>query len=288
MLSAVQPPPEVLLSALTAGPSSIRGVEWHDAIGSTNDRAAELAAAGAPEVQVVLADEQTTGRGRLGRVWQAPPGSSLMASFLLRPAPGAGPLTALPLVAGLALAETVERHLRVAGSAAEVGLKWPNDLLLDGRKAAGVLVERHGGAVVVGLGCNVDWRGVPRPAELGAATSIAEAAGGPIDRWRLLAGLVGVLTSRYAAWGSDSGPALDAYRERCATVGREVRVELATGRALHGRAVAVDDDGALLIEDGEGLRTACTAGDVHHVRGAEVDRDPHAPDPRPHRPEARG
>lgn len=259
-------PPDELLRALSAGPSVVRHVEWHPSIGSTNDRAVALAAGGAPEVQLVLADEQTAGRGRLGRVWTAPPGSSLMGSFLLRPGAAPGALTLLPLVAGLALAETVERHLLVAGCAAEVTLKWPNDLLVDGRKAAGVLVELHGDAVVIGLGVNVDWRGLARPAELAGATSLSEAAGAPIDRWRLLPGLVGLLTSRYAAWRSEPSAVLSAYRARCATLGREVRVALAGGAVVDGRAVAVDEDGALVVERTGGARVTCAAGDVEHVR----------------------
>lgn len=255
-----------LRRALTAGPSVVRHVEWHEAIGSTNSRAGDLAAAGAPEVQLVVADVQTAGRGRLGRVWQAPAGSSLMCSFLLRPAAPVGPLTHLPLVAGLALAETAERHLRVGGSDAIVALKWPNDVLVAGRKAAGVLTELHGGAVVIGLGANVDWRGLQRPAALDGATSLAEVADAPMDRWRLLAGLVGVLTSRYAAWRDSPSPLLQAYRARCATLGREVRVALTDGSGLAGRAVDVDDAGALVVRRADGTRVTCAAGDVEHLR----------------------
>jgi BirA family biotin operon repressor/biotin-[acetyl-CoA-carboxylase] ligase len=242
-----------LVRSLVAGPTAIVAVDWQERTGSTNLRAAEAARAGEPEIGLFLADEQTAGRGRLDRSWQAPAGTSLLASLLLRPAVAARQLRLLPLLAGLALAEAVAPHLPDA----EVALKWPNDLLLrqnaahPWRKAAGILVELVGEAAVVGVGCNVDWRDAPRPPELVAtATSLAEIAAGDVDRWRVLAGFAGVFGRRYS---------------RCATLGRQVQVARGAGVTVEGEAVAIGADGALLVRGADGRTTAVSAGDVTHA-----------------------
>lgn len=256
-------PPGELVRGLVEGPSVVTAVEWHPAIGSTNERAAALAGEGAPEGVLVLADEQTAGRGRRGRPWSAPAGSSLLSSVLLRPAVEAHLLGALPLVVGLAVAEAVAPH----APGAEVTLKWPNDVLADGRKLAGVLVQRTADACVVGVGLNVDWRDVTRPPELaGRATSLAELAGGAVDRWRVLAGYVGVLGNRYDAWLVQPWSALAAYRGSCATLGQQVRVSPAGGDAPYvASATGVAEDGALeILRDGRSQRLH--AGEVTHLR----------------------
>lgn len=245
------------------GPSDVRAVEWHASVTSTNELAARAAREGAPAVHVVAADVQTAGRGRLGRAWHAPAGTSLMCSWMLRPATGAR-TSLLPLAVGVALAQTAAAHC----PGVEVALKWPNDLLLDGRKAAGVLVEApEPGVVVVGTGVNVDWRGVPRPPDLAGATSFAEAAGRDVDRWRLFAGLAGVLTRRVAQVADDPLALLDDYRSWCTTIGRDVRVTTGTAGTDEtlGRAVAIDESGGLVLATGSGTTTV-RVGDVHHVR----------------------
>jgi BirA family transcriptional regulator, biotin operon repressor / biotin---[acetyl-CoA-carboxylase] ligase len=266
-----QGPPAGLVRALVEGPSPVAAVEWHAELDSTNRRAADAAVGGAPEIHVVLADVQTAGRGRLDRSWTAPPGTSLLVSCVLRPPVPAGQLGLLPLLAGLVLAEAATPF----AAPAEVALKWPNDLLVDGRKAAGVLVETVPGeaaappAVVVGIGLNVDWRDVGRPPELaGAATSLAEAAGGPVDRWRVLAALLGVLGQRYAVWCELPGAFLDGYRRRCATLGTEVTVTGRDGSALRGVAVGIAGSGALQVRSRDGRVHDVVAGDVVHVRPA--------------------
>jgi BirA family biotin operon repressor/biotin-[acetyl-CoA-carboxylase] ligase len=271
-------PPDALVRTLLDGPSPVASLEWHDAIDSTNRRALDLAAEGAPEIAVVAADVQTAGRGRAGRTWTAPAGSSLMLSLLVRPPVPAGALPLLPLLTGLALAEVVERVL----PGAVVGLKWPNDLLLaapgeEPRKAAGILVESTAGAAVIGMGINVDWRGVERPEELTAsATSLAEVAGSPgvgigaeqVDRWRLLAALLGVLGNRYAAWCELPAAFLDGYRTRCVSIGRDIRADLPGGEVLEGRALDVAPTGALVVRTATGATREVGAGDVIHVRPA--------------------
>ncbi len=261
-------PPDELVRRLTAGGHPLAGLEWHERVGSTNTLAADAAARGAPEIHAVLTDEQTAGRGRRGRQWNAPPGTSLLLSLLVRPPAGTPALGLLPLVAGLSLAEAAER----AYPGLACALKWPNDLLAGARKAAGILVEAlGGGACVVGMGVNVDWRGVERPEELRAvATSLAEALPDPtaeVDRWALLAALADAFAARYGEWRRDTAAFLPAYRERCATLGAPVRVD-ADGEVLQGRATAVADDGALELRTTDGRTLRLLAGDVAHVRPA--------------------
>lgn len=251
------------MRSLLRGPSRVASFVWHDEVGSTNALAAEAAAAGAPEIAVVGADAQTAGRGRQGRAWHAPAGTSLQVSFLLRPRVPDSSLPLLPLVAGVVAAEVASAHV----PSEEVALKWPNDLLVAERKAGGILVERVEGGAVVGMGLNVDWRGVSRPAELAEATSLSEAAGARVDRWKVLAGLVGVLDRRYAEWENDPVRLLDAYRSRCATLGRQVRVSGPGDVSQRGTAVAIADDGGLELETPTGT-VRLRAGDVSHLRPA--------------------
>ncbi len=257
-----RPPPGAVLQRLVAGPGLVSHALWFDRIGSTNAEVARRAADGAAAGLLVLADEQVAGRGRQGRGWYAPPGTSLMGSLLLRPTHPIARVALLPLLVGLALAEAC---MAVAPDA-DPSVKWPNDLLLGGRKAAGVLVEAPtAGVAVVGIGVNVDWRGVDRPDELVDVTSLAQAGGGPVDRWALLPVLVERLDHHYQRWCEDPLAFLPAYRERSATLGRRVRVEQVDGRTEEGVAVAVSDGGALVVAADDGV-TELHAGDVHHLR----------------------
>lgn len=263
MSEAAGGPPGRLVRELVDGPSLVRAVDWHPTTPSTNVLAADAAAEGAPEGRLVLADHQSAGRGRLGRAWLAPPGTSLLLSLLLRPTVPPGRLASLPLLTGVCLAEACERLL---GDAPPVRVKWPNDLLVGGRKAAGVLAERvTGGAVVVGVGVDVDWRRVGRPPGLAAATSLSEAARAPVDRWAVLAAFVGALDRRYGAWQAAPESFMDDYRARCATLGRWVRVRRLAAPPLRGRAVDLGRDGALMVRTPEGSTEAVAAGDVEHV-----------------------
>lgn len=253
-------PPAALHRSLV--PAVLSGLEWHDQVASTNALAAEAVRRGVPEVHAVLADRQTAGRGRLGRSWQAPVGTSILLSLVVRPEVPAPVLSLLPLLAGVALAEAVEPFC----PGATVALKWPNDLLVGGAKAAGILAEEVGGAAVIGIGCNVDWRGVERPPELAAATSLAEAAGRFVDRWRVLAAVTGVFGNRYRAWNEDPGAFLDDYRDRSATLGRQVRISRPSAAPIEGLAAAIGADGTLAVRTLDGAIHRCSAGDVEHVR----------------------
>jgi BirA family biotin operon repressor/biotin-[acetyl-CoA-carboxylase] ligase len=224
--------------------------------GSTNADAARAAREGAPEGLVVVAERQTAGRGRYDRRWESPPRAGLTLSVLLRPPRISG---WLPLLAGVALVETVRRLGEV-----DAVLKWPNDLLVDGRKCAGVLAESVGDAVVVGIGLNVTLRAPELPVP--AATSLQLAGAACTDRDPLLRALLRTLADRYLRWRADpdgSGLA-QAYRLHCATLGRRVTVSLPGGGRLTGTADDIDSAGRLVVDG-----TAVAAGDVVHVRSAE-------------------
>ncbi|HET9691024.1 MAG TPA: biotin--[acetyl-CoA-carboxylase] ligase [Acidimicrobiales bacterium] len=224
-----------------------------DSIDSTNRWLREEAAAGAPEGLVAVADHQSAGRGRLGRTWEAPAGSALLMSVLLRPAHL--PPERLHLVTAAVALAAADACADLAGVAAE--LKWPNDLLVGDRKLAGVLAEAVAGAVVVGIGVNLS-AGPPGAAHLGEGGAAA-------DRDALLSALLTGLERRLAA-GWDA--VATEHRARCGTVGRRVRVELAD-RTITGVARAVDPDGRLVVAADDGTEVAVTAGDVVHLRGAE-------------------
>ena len=224
---------------------------------STNADAAEAARAGAAEGVVVVADQQTAGRGRLDRTWESPPGSGLAMSAVLRPA--GLPLARwpwIPLAAGIATARAVAQLRLVAQ------LKWPNDVEVDGRKLAGILTERiecpDGPAAVVGIGLNVAMTADQLP--IPAATSLS-LLGVEADRNEVLKLVLDELDRSYALLLADPSAVRDAYLAACSTVGSHVHVALPDGSTLDGEATDVDVHGQLVV-DGRPV----TAGDVVHVR----------------------
>lgn len=259
--------------------------------GSTNADVLTLAAEGEPEGVVVVADVQTAGRGRLGRTWEAPAGSSLLCSVLVRPPAPVAPLVTFALA--LAAAEAVEEVTGV-----HAGLKWPNDLVIESssddghlttRKLAGVLAEAvwpahstasasadHVGVeervvVAAGLGINVAW-GDEVPDELAdIVLALDQLAEGTVDRDRLLDAVLARFEHHYgrlvAGEAEDVGPAdvLEDWRRRSVTVGRRVRVDLGDHR-IEGLAATVDDDGHLVVEADDQSRRVLAAGDVVHLR----------------------
>jgi BirA family biotin operon repressor/biotin-[acetyl-CoA-carboxylase] ligase len=230
---------------------------------STMLRAAELADQGAGEGATVLAEHQSAGRGRLGRSWVAPPGSSLMLSVVLRPALAPARAWLVVAAAGVALAEAA--GALVGG--AQVALKWPNDLLVDGRKAAGLLAEARGGAVLLGMGVNVSQTAEDFPAELRERViSLSLAAGRPVERSALLAGWGHAFAARYVSLATDAAGVLDAWRARLATLGSQVRVERVGAEPVSGRAVDVGPGGELLVRQADGTEVLVAAGDVEHLR----------------------
>ncbi|MFH8614152.1 biotin--[acetyl-CoA-carboxylase] ligase [Streptomyces sp. NPDC017979] len=245
--------------------------------GSTNaDLVARVTGAGGGPVAegaVLVAEEQTAGRGRLDRRWSAPARSGLFFSVLLRPGPGV-PVERwgwLPLLAGVAAATGLSRAAGV-----DTSLKWPNDLLVtvDGaeRKAGGILAERAGSdAVVLGIGINVTLAATELPVP--TAGSLALAGAVCTDRDPLLRSVLRSLEQWYGDWRRAGGdPTVsnvqEAYAAGCATLGRTVRAELPGGRSLTGEAVALDGDGRLVLALPDGVREAVGAGDVVHLRAA--------------------
>jgi BirA family biotin operon repressor/biotin-[acetyl-CoA-carboxylase] ligase len=258
-----------MVSAMWGGTWDVHRFEEID---STNAYLLRQARLGAPEGMVAVAEHQSAGRGRLDRRWESPPGASLLASVLFRPDLDPAELHLCTAAMALAAAEACRR---VAG----VGpvLKWPNDVLVGEEKLAGVLAEAvfdggpgSGGgpggamAVVVGIGLNVDW---PGPAGAGG-TSLAELGAGPVDRPALLGALLDALSARRALLDSVTGrrEVVAELRNRCATLGRRVRVELAA-EAVTGVATEIDDAGHLVLRTSAGSRTV-SAGDVVHLRPA--------------------
>jgi BirA family biotin operon repressor/biotin-[acetyl-CoA-carboxylase] ligase len=234
--------------------------------GSTNADLLDLAARGLNDGSVLVAEEQTAGRGRQGRSWVSPPGSALTFSVLLRPERiPPERLGWVPLVAGTATAVRALTGL-------DARLKWPNDVLIGGRKLAGILAEVAGNAIVVGIGLNVSSDPGELPAGPGGLppTSLL-AEGVPVARDVLLIEILRAFGQWYKTLSQDPDPQriglLAQYAKLSATVGREVRVELPGGAAVSGMAVEIDPDGRLLVDTGTGVY-AVAAGDVIHVRNA--------------------
>jgi BirA family biotin operon repressor/biotin-[acetyl-CoA-carboxylase] ligase len=232
--------------------------------GSTNADVMRLARAGAPDGLVIAAETQAAGRGRQGRSWHSQPGAALMFSLLVRPqSVTQTALGWLPLLAGVATATAVRDVTGVRAC-----LKWPNDVLVDEGKLAGILAERSGRAVVVGIGLNVLGR--PDSLPVTTATSLELHGARDTERSELLAEILGQFERWYERWTGACGDA-DAsglrarYLRLCRTIGKQVNVALPGGRTLSGVATDVDHCGQLLVESGTGL-VPVSAGEVIHVR----------------------
>ena len=221
--------------------------------GSTNEVVSERARAGEPAGLVVVAEQQTSGRGRLDRTWVSPPRAGLTLSVLVRPDLSPARWPWLPLLTGLAVARAVREQTEL-----DAVVKWPNDVLVAGRKVCGVLAEvPEPGAAVLGIGLNVTTRAAELPHDL--ATSLELAGATTTDRGTLLRAVLRALSEVLA----DVDGSRAAYRRACSTLGQPVRVELPGGRTAQGTAQAVDDVGRLVVDG-----TAYGAGDVVHLRPA--------------------
>ncbi|MCW2864135.1 MAG: biotin--acetyl-CoA-carboxylase ligase [Actinoallomurus sp.] len=235
--------------------------------GSTNTDLAELARAGAEPGLVLVAESQTSGRGRMGRTWTAPPRSGLAFSVLLPQEESVTRLGWLPLVAGVAVVSALRRFAEVEGFAtsrvAGATLKWPNDVLIGERKLAGILAQRVEAGVIIGIGLNVSLRPDELPVPTATSLYIENV---PADRDPLLRTILRELAVRHEEFRPGGEAALrEAYREMCGTLGRHVRVELPGDAVLTGRAADIEEAGRLVVNapDGEHL---LSAGDVVHVR----------------------
>lgn len=255
---------ERLRAELADADSLWRAAEVLAATGSTNADLAARARAGEPAGLVLATDHQLAGRGRLGRTWTAPAGSSIAMSVLLRPGREHAAWTWLPLLAGLAVADS----LRAVADVPAV-LKWPNDVLVDGRKICGILAERvdtpTGPACVLGMGVNVHLTVDQLPVP--GATSLAVLRPGiPFVRAEIMATVLAALALLYHRWedGRDA-ELIGEYEARCDTIGRSVRVLNADTSTVEGEAVGVDAEGRLRVRSAAGIQLFA-AGDVTHLR----------------------
>jgi BirA family transcriptional regulator, biotin operon repressor / biotin---[acetyl-CoA-carboxylase] ligase len=228
-----------------------------DTVDSTQRELARLAAEGAPEGTVVMARHQTAGRGRRGRHWWDAPGESLLVSVLLRPALPTAQVPQLSLVAGVAVADALEA---AAGIAARI--RWPNDVLVGGRKICGILADAVSTLdgrvdhVLLGIGINIDQTEFPEDLRA-RATSLRLATGATPNRGRLFAGLLGALDFRYGEWlAGGFAPLRVEWRRRASMLGDKVR----TPDGAEGIAVDVAEDGALLVDAGTGGLRRIVAG----------------------------
>lgn len=242
------------LERALAAAGLVAPVHFDEVTGSTNATAVEMAEAGAPEWTLVAAGHQTAGRGRLGRPWTDIPGAALMFSFVLRPDLGPENAGLIPLLAGAAMAAAIRE---VAGI--EVRCKWPNDLLLAGGKVGGILVESsvaHGRVryAVVGIGINLE-----PPAWVEGAAGLGHADPG---------GVLSAFLQRFRdGYVRLPDGAVDAWTALSTTLGSDVEVRRPPGPPVRGRAIAVDERGALVIRTADGTETV-TSGEVEHLGNA--------------------
>lgn len=234
-------------------------------VGSTNTVARDLARDGAAEGAVVIADAQTAGRGRLGRSWTSPPGRNLYLSIVLRPRLPDARLGQVSLVAGVATCEAVREWC-------PAWIKWPNDVLVDGRKVAGLLIESEGEEgsrfLILGIGVNLNASLADFPPELrDKAGSIQMATGRPVERERCAAALLARLEHRYDELHAQGFAPLRAAWESLSTlIGTEIRVEEPAG-SVEGVVLGLDDDGALRVRTASSGERRVVAGDVTVVGG---------------------
>ena len=239
-----------------------KNIIYHEETRSTNEDAKAAANEGAPDGTVVVTEFQGTGHGRLSRVWFCPKGEGVLFSVILRPTsflPQEAPKCTL--LAAVAVARAIR------GLGIDVGIKWPNDILADGRKLVGILTEMSAEMerihyIVIGTGINVNIDADEFSPEIqDTATSLSILAGHAIDRRALLAAILREMESLYAAVQREGfAPVFDAWRELSVTLGQEVRV-LGVNETFEGRAKDIDETGALLVETPEGCRRVL-AGDV--------------------------
>ncbi|MFZ2242417.1 MAG: biotin--[acetyl-CoA-carboxylase] ligase, partial [Gordonia amarae] len=217
---------------------------------------------------LLIAGEQTAGRGRLDRTWASPSGASVSISMLLQPSPEFARWGWLSLLTGMAVTSALEE---IAPKGSTVQLKWPNDVLIDGAKVCGILSEyapaADGGIAIIGIGINTDM--TPEQLPVPTATSLGIATGAPVDIQTLAGDVLAQLDAVLYGWPDDLIALAAAYRDRCDTIGRRVRLIAPGDQDVIGTAVDVDSDGRVILETSAGERIVATAGDVTHLRVAD-------------------
>lgn len=256
---------EAALKKLLAG-LPLGSIRYFDSTGSTNDDAARWAEAGAPHLSLVIADEQTAGRGRQGRSWYTPPGNALAFSLILKGVEQEGTLhsEAIPRLTALgtlAVCAALQQEYSLNPQ-----IKWPNDVLLDGRKVAGVLAEASWqgerlAAVILGIGINIAIQSVPpQEALLFPATCVEAALGVPVERWALLRTVLAALVEWLPRLASMDF--LQTWERQLAFRGEWVRVTFGQGSALEGQLLGLDTAGALRLRLPSGEQTAIQFGEL--------------------------
>lgn len=245
----------------------VREIRFFPEVDSTNTVALDWAARNAGEGTLVVAEAQRAGRGRRGRTWYSPEGLNLTFSLLLRPGVEAARTPWLGLAAGLAVSDGIEAACGLAS-----GVKWPNDVLIGGRKTAGILIEQHvrgmlSDGVVLGVGLNANMRTEDFPPDLrGTATSLRIESGRPVDRIGLLRELLDSIGRWYSSFLDDSvGKIRETYWERCTLRDAPVVAEYG-GQSMKGRAIGLDSGGGLRLRRADGREVSLNTGEVHRVR----------------------
>jgi BirA family biotin operon repressor/biotin-[acetyl-CoA-carboxylase] ligase len=245
-----------------------RGIHYYQEIGSTNDRAKELALEGCPEGTLVIAESQISGRGRLGRKWESPKGGGLYFSLVLRPkfAPSQAPR--ITILAGVAVCKAI----RSISPSLNAGIKWPNDILIKGKKVAGILTEidaeiegiHH---IVLGIGINVNTEISALSEELkNNATSLFHEAGQKISRKALLCQVLYEIEKLYKELSiSNFSTIIEEWKELNLTINQKVKVESPDG-TITGKAIDIDDEGGLIILASNGIKHRITSGEVILLR----------------------
>ena len=235
------------------------GLRYFEQVGSTNDIALRWAEEGGQDFSVALANAQSAGRGRKGRSWQSPPDSALAFSLILRPKPSETKnISLFTGLAAVALQETLKKDYALAAQ-----IKWPNDVLIDGKKAAGILVESSWlgdtlQAIVLGIGINVLAASVPKDEMLHfPATSVEDTLGKPVERTELLHKVLLALLKWRPLLGR--GDLVAAWEENLAFRGKQVEVTRGTGQVIRGRLLGIRPDGSLRLDSHPSLHF----GDVH-------------------------
>jgi len=270
--SLVSAPDSLLPEEIKAGlRTSVLGrrIVYQREVTSTQDAAKDLAVQGASEGTAVIAETQTGGRGRMGRAWASPPGGVYL-SLILRPDIKPSEALRFPLIAGVAVAEAIERLTGLNPK-----LKWPNDIIVAGRKAGGILLEMSAemdriNYIVIGMGINVNSERAHFPEEIaGLATSLREECGKEVSRVRLVQEMLAQLESLYQDFqASGFEPIRERWKAISNTIGARVSIS-SGGEQVEGEAIDIDGDGALILRKAKGVIEKIIAGDVSGGRSQE-------------------
>ncbi len=245
-----------------------KSIELHQVIDSTNNRARELALEGADEGTLIIAETQLEGRGRLSRSWISPRGKGIWMSLILKPDLSPDQAPHITAIAAVAIRKALNR-----ATGLDIGIKWPNDIIIDGKKVCGILTEMHADIdriyyVVVGIGINVNMTQEDLPVELSStATSLRIALGRNLDRRQLIALIMEEIEEIYYTYleNRDFKQILDLCRQYSVTLNRPVKV-IGRDTSFEGFAVDFDEDGSLLVKKDDGNIIKVMSGDVS-VRG---------------------